>query len=133
MSGAAAARSDRHLRRCPRVPGCCRGMITAELAVSGLVIAVIGVFLAWGVACLMLQIRCVDLAAEVACQAARGDAAQAEKAKRAAPAGTRIEVSREGESVRVRVDLVAQPWTRVLPGIGLHAETTVQAEPGVKS
>lgn len=108
-------------------------MITAELAVSGLVIAVIGVFLAWGVACLMLQIRCVDLAAEVARQAARGDETQAAKAKRAAPAGTRIDVSRIGDEVRVRVDLVAQPWTRVIPGIGLHAEARVQAEPGVKS
>ncbi|MET9493531.1 TadE family type IV pilus minor pilin [Streptomyces sp. NPDC006552] len=82
-----------------------RGMVTAEAAVVLPVLVAFTMGLLWALLAASAQIRCVDAARTgaraVARQEARGPAVDA--ARQAAPRGARVEVSREGDLVRVTV------------------------------
>ena len=78
-----------------------RGMVTAELAVATLAALVIMLLLSWGIYLMVIQVRCIDTAAEVARQAARGDDAAVARARREAPAGARVQIARSDGLVRV--------------------------------
>jgi hypothetical protein len=104
-------------------------MVTAELAVATLAALAMLLLLSWGIYLMVLQIRCVDTAAEVARQAARDDDAAVRRAERDAPAGARVHVARSEGLVRVRVSLTARPLATNLVAVPLQAEAEVVPEP----
>ena len=105
-------------------------MVTAELAVA--ILAALSLFLSlcWGVFLVVQQLRCVDTAAAVARQEARGDRAAAATARAQAPDGARVEVERRSGQVRVRVSLVVRPLAAGRLSVPLSTEAVVVPEPG---
>lgn len=106
-----------------------RGMVTAELAVATLAAMAMLLLLSWGIYLMVMQIRCIDTAAEVARQAARDDDAAVSRAKREAPAGATVHIARSEGVVRVKVSVVTRPLARHLAAVPLHAEAEVVPEP----
>ena len=104
-------------------------MVTAELAVATLAALVVMLLLSWGIYLMVMQVRCIDTAAEVARQAARGDDAAVAVAKREAPAGARVTITRTDGVVRVDVAVVARPLARNLAAVPLRAQAEVVPEP----
>ncbi|MZD08403.1 hypothetical protein GTW43_25480 [Streptomyces sp. SID5785] len=120
-------RSERSAgRRFARGPD--RGFVTAEAAVVLPVLVGFTLALVWALLAVSGQIRCVDAARAGARAAARqepADAAQ-DAARQAAPSGARVDVSREGDLVRVTVSARS-----VGPGplsVDLRAEAVAAAE-----
>ena len=107
-----------------------RGMVTAELAVAILAALSLFLLLCWGIFVVVQQLRCVDTAAAVARQEARGDRAASATARAQAPDGARVVVERRSGQVRVRVSLVVQPFAGGRLSVPLHAEAAVTPEPG---
>jgi hypothetical protein len=85
-------------------------MVTAELAVATLAAGALLAALSWGVFIITLQLRCIDSAAEVARQAARGDTAAVAAAKARAPLGATLEIRRTAELLTVEVVLPVHPF-----------------------
>lgn len=106
-------------------------MVTAELGMASLLLAVAVVVVAWLVAVLGLLISCQNTAWEVARGQARGDQAAVRQATAQAPTGARVDVTRSSGKVTVRVELGAQPWANWLPVVPLSAQAAVLLEPGV--
>lgn len=104
-------------------------MVTAELAVATLAALTILLLLSWGVYLMVMQVRLIDTAAEVARQAARGDAAAVARAEGEAPTGARVSIARSASLVRVEVRLVARPLARNLAAVPLRADAEVVPEP----
>lgn len=92
-------------------------MVTAELAVAIPAVVLVLVACLAGLTAAVAQIRCVDAARLASRAAARGDAAPAvrEEALRAAPAGARVVVARDGSDVVVTVVARTGGWGGVLP------------------
>jgi hypothetical protein len=97
-----------------------RGMVTAELAVAILAAAALLAMLSWGIFLITIQLRCIDVAAAVARQTARGDSAAALAAERGAPPGASVQVRKTATlvTVSVRVRVPAFRWTTGGPGAG---------------
>lgn len=106
-----------------------RGMVTAELAVAILAAFSVFVLLCWGVLLVVMQLRCVDTAAAVARQEARGDRAAAAVARSQAPSGARVRVDRRSGQVVVTVTLTVRPLARGLAAVPLQAQASVVPEP----
>ncbi|MDQ7992535.1 MAG: TadE family type IV pilus minor pilin [Propionicimonas sp.] len=106
-----------------------RGMVTAELAVASLLVAVVVVVVGWLVGVLGLAVRCQDTAWEVARQEARGDREASLRARAGAPPGARVAVARGGDQVQVVVELDAKPWLGWLPAVPLRARAATLSEP----
>lgn len=104
-------------------------MVTAELAVSTLAALAVLTMLCWGIYLVVLQLRCVDTASEVARQAARGDDGGVQRAKRDAPTGARVQVNASQKVTQVQVRLSARPFAQWLVAVPLHAEAEVDTEP----
>lgn len=105
-----------------------RGMVTAELAVGLLAVAVV-ISMAAGLAgVLQLQARCTDAASEIARQAARGDSAAVARASADLPAGAVVERADGDGVVVVTVRLPVRLAN--LPLIELSATARTIAEPG---
>lgn len=109
-----------------------RGMVTAELAVGMLAVLVVTVMMAWCLHLVTRQLLLEDAAAEIARQAARGDLAAVTAARRDAPPGAVIELSREAGSVVARARLSAG-GPEMLPSVELTAVARVLVEPGEAS
>jgi hypothetical protein len=119
-------------------------MVTAELAVATLAAAAVMVMLSWGIFLITIQLRCIDTAAAVARQTARGDSAAVDAAKGRAPRGAVVEVSKTSTLVRVDVRVSVRPfrWTTGagphggrdfgsgLGSVDVHADAQVVPEPG---
>ncbi|WP_120313480.1 TadE family type IV pilus minor pilin [Mycobacterium alsense] len=89
-------------------------------------VAVLALCLA-GVTAVSMQVRCVDAAREAARLAARGDERSAlETARRIAPAGSRVQVRRDGDLLVATV--VAH--SKLLPALDIAARAVSAAEPG---
>ena len=108
-----------------------RGMVTAELAVTTLAAFAVLTMMCWGIYLLVTQLRCVDAAAAVARQAARGDAAAVTKAKAGAPSGSTITIDERSSLLTVAVRVKARPLGRWLPAVPLEAHAQVVPEPTV--
>jgi len=106
-----------------------RGMVTAELAVTILAAFAVLTMMCWGIYVVVTQLRCVDAAAAVARQAARGDDSAVAKAKAAAPSGATITVDRRPNLVTVTVRVEAHPLGRWLASVPLEAHAQVVPEP----
>jgi hypothetical protein len=119
-------------------------MVTAELAVAILAAATVMVMLSWGIFLITIQLRCIDTAAAIARQSARGDTAAVVAARGRAPRGAVVEVSKTPTLVRVdvRVTVRAFRWATVaaasgghdfgsgLGSVDVHADAQVVPEPG---
>jgi hypothetical protein len=106
-----------------------RGMVTAELAVTTLAAFAVLIMMCWGIYLLVTQLRCVDAAAAIARQAARGDTIAVSKAKAAAPAGATIVLEKGLSLVTVTVRVKARPLGRWLVAVPLEARAQVIPEP----
>ena len=104
-------------------------MVTAELAVATLAALALLTMLCWGIYLVVLQMRIIDTAGEVARQAARDDRAGVQRAKRDAPAGARVQVSTGRQLTTVEVRLSARPFARWLVAVPLRARAQVVPEP----
>lgn len=107
-----------------------RGVVTVEFAVAIIAALVTLGMLLWGVFLTVVQIRCVDTAAEVARQAARGDKAAVEAASNDAPQGAQIKITNNGGRIVVEVKVLVEPMAKGLPKVPLHAKAEVLLEPG---
>ncbi len=106
-----------------------RGMVTAELAVTTLAACALLTMMCWGIYLVVTQVRCVDVAAAVARQAARGDAAAMAKAKAGAPPNATIVIDKGPSLVTVTVKVKARPLGRWLVAVPLEARALVIPEP----
>jgi hypothetical protein len=107
-----------------------RGMVTAELAVTTLAAFAVLIMMCWGIYLLVTQLRCVDAAAAIARQTARGDTVAVGKAKAAAPSGATIVINERPSLVTVTVRVKARPLGRWLVAVPLDARAQVIPEPG---
>ncbi len=107
-----------------------RGMVTAELAVATLAATAMMIMLCWGIYLVVMQVRCIDVATEVARQAARGDAAAVRRAEREAPTGSVVSIDRGRSMTVVDVRLSARPFAAWLVAVPLRATAEVVPEPG---
>ena len=105
-------------------------MVTAELAVSTLAAMAMLVLLCWGIYLVVMQLRCIDVATEVARQAARGDDAAVRRAEQQAPDGAVVSVRRGRSITSVVVRLSARPFASWLVPVPLQAKAEVVPEPG---
>jgi hypothetical protein len=85
----------------------------------------------WGIYVVVTQLRCVDAAAAVARQAARGDDSAVAKAKAGAPSGATITIDKRPNMVTVTVRVKAHPLGRCLASVPLEARAQVAPEPSV--
>lgn len=85
-----------------------RGMVTAEIAVGILSLAVLTAIMAFTISLISLRGACADVAAQVARQLARDDQVAAAAAQARAPQGSRVEVRREGSLIIVQVSAEAR-------------------------
>ena len=106
-----------------------RGMVTAELAVTTLAAFAVLTMMCWGISVVVTQLRCVDAAAAVARQAARGDDTAVAKAKAGAPSGAAITIDKRPNLVTVTVRVKAHPLGRGLASVPLEAHAHVVPEP----
>lgn len=120
------------LDRVPRRRGS-RGMVTAELAVSTLAVLAVLTMMCWAIYLVVLQVRCVATAGEVARQAARGDQAAVRRAERNAPSGASVRVKAGRQTTSVVVTVRARPLARWLVAVPLQAEARVATEPDLGS
>ena len=100
-------------------------MAVAPLAAWALLLGML-----WGIYLVVLQLRCVDTAAAVARQAARGDAAGVALARAQAPAGAQVAVVTRAEVVTVSVHLQTRSPAGGLGSVALRAGAQVPREPG---
>ena len=105
-------------------------MVTAELAVATLAATAMMLMLCWGIYLVVMQVRCIDVAAEVARQAARGDTAAVRRAERQAPTGATVSIHRRRSVTTVEVRLSARPFAAWLVAVPLRASAEVEPEPG---
>lgn len=105
-----------------------RGFVTAEAAMALPVLVLFAMALVWALLAACAQIQCVDAARAGARAAARQDPPDAvvAAARRAAPDGARVAVSREGDLVRVVV--TANPPGLEALDIDLSHEAVALAE-----
>lgn len=116
--------SARRMRRCDG-----RGMVTAELAVTILTAFTLLVMMCWGISLVVLQLRCIDTAAAVARQTARGDGAGVNHARSQAPAGAKVTTQLRASVVTVTVRVSARPLADWLVTVPLQARASVVREP----
>ena len=105
-----------------------RGFVTAEAAVVLPVLVTFTLALVWALMAASAQIQCVDAARAGARAMARQDpeGSAVASAKRVAPRGAKVAVSREGDLVRVAVEAAA-PGPGVL-SVRLRADAVALAE-----
>ena len=106
-----------------------RGMVTAELAVTTLAAFAVLIMMCWGIYLVVTQLRCVDAAAAIARQAARGDTTAVDKAKAAAPSGATMVIDKRPSLVTVIVRVKARPLGHWLVAVPLEARAHVIPEP----
>ncbi|MEW2163573.1 TadE family type IV pilus minor pilin [Streptomyces sp. NPDC007084] len=104
------------------------GFVTAEAAVVLPSLVLVGMALVWALLAASAQIQCVDAARAGARAAARQDSPEAvvATARRVAPAGADVTVSREEDLVRVRVG-ARTPGPAAL-SVGVSDEAVALAE-----
>ena len=91
------------------------------------------IMLCWGIYLVVMQVRCIDVATEVARQAARGDAAAVRRAERRRRRARRSPSSEAVRITSVEVRLSARPFAAWLVAVPLRATAEVVPEPGEAS
>jgi hypothetical protein len=104
-------------------------MVTAELAVTTLAAFTLLIMMCWGISLVVIQLRCIDTAAAVARQAARGDQAGVAHATGNAPRGAKVAVQQRPGLITVTVRVAARPLADWLVTVPLQAHAQVVPEP----
>jgi hypothetical protein len=78
------------------------------------------------------KLECVDAARDAALAAARGGDGQS-AGRAGAPAGSRVSVTIERDTVIASVAVIVHPMGRLGPGIVVSGDATAAVEPGVQS
>jgi hypothetical protein len=104
-------------------------MVTVELAVAILAALLFMIMLCWGISLVLVQLRLIDVASEVARQAARGDQVAVARAEGKAPPRSTIRI-RVGQVTQVDIRVEAAPLSQSLPKVPLSARAEVTTEPG---
>lgn len=81
-----------------------------------------------GIACLVLQVRCIDAAREAARLAGRGDLAGARSAAAQLAGDAAVDISADAQRVQVWVS--AKPLGGLLPGVTIGARSIAAVEGG---
>ncbi|MDH6578980.1 TadE family type IV pilus minor pilin [Kitasatospora sp. MAP5-34] len=102
--------------------------MTAETAVALPALVLLSAMLIWGVVTASMQIRCVDAARVGARAAARGDVDAIVLAQQAAPAGAVVQVSQDGDTVRVMVEAVCRGPGRLGAALSVRLSAAAVAE-----
>ena len=110
-----------------------RGAVTAEMALALPVLVSLLLLGIWSIGLVVLNIRCIDAARDVARAVARGESLDQAKAigRRTVPAGT-IVINREASDIQVTVTAIPAhnpPLLGLLSPATLTATATLQAEP----
>ena len=105
------------------------GWVPASRAATTLAAFAVLTMMCWGIYVVVTQLRCVDAAAAVAGQAARGDDSAVVKAKAGAPSGATITIDKRPNLVTVTVRIRAHPLGRWLASVPLEAHAQVVPEP----
>ncbi len=106
-----------------------RGMVSVELAIGVLAMALVALVGAFIISMAVVQGRCGDTAAAVSRQLARGDRQEADRARGTAPRGATVQVTTSGGRVRVTVS-VSERLGRFGP-VRLSSTAEAAVEPGV--
>jgi len=106
-----------------------RGAATAEFAVALPAFVLLLYAGLSSVNAVGTRLACIDAARDGAIAAARGDDGRA-AARRRAPSGADISISRDGDVVVVVVAAVAKPIGGFLPGLPVSSTATALVEPG---
>jgi hypothetical protein len=107
-------------------------MVTAEVAMASLVLvgvlgSAIGIF-----GLVVTQVRCIDAAAEIARQSARGDAVAVSRMTTATPPGAEVTTSRTPtRTVVVTVTAPVRPVRGVPVTVHVVGRAEIPLEPGV--
>ena len=105
-------------------------MVTAELAVTTLSAFTLLMMMCWGISLVVIQLRCIDTAAAVARQAARGDeAGVAHGHGQRSGRERRSRCSERPSLVTVTVRVAARPLADWLVVVPLQARAQVVPEP----
>lgn len=112
-----------------------RGAVTAEMAFALPVLISVLLLGMWSIGLVVLNIRCIDAARDVARATARGESVDQAKAigQHTVPAGT-ITITRDGADIHVTVSTPPAhnpPLLTFITPTRLTATATVQAEPEV--
>jgi hypothetical protein len=102
--------------------------VTAEIALGTLGLAVVIFGLIGLFATVIMQIRCVDAAAEIARQASRGDHVAMAQVQDGLPERAKVTAVNTGDVVHVHVDVPMSPWGQWLPSITVSAEAESRRE-----
>jgi hypothetical protein len=110
-----------------------QGAVTAELAIALPVLLSVLVLGIWSIGLVVLNIRCIDAARDVARAVARGEPSDQAKAigHRTIPSGT-ITITRDASDIHVTVTATSThtpPLLTLLTPTRLTATATLQAEP----
>ncbi len=103
------------------------GFVTVEMAFALLGVAVAVVLAAGLIPLGMTQMRCQDVAAEVARQAARGDLNAVQEITEAFPQGS-VDIGSDAGVVVVDVKVEVRPWGAWLPAITVGAQSKAVSE-----
>ncbi|MFD7153870.1 TadE family type IV pilus minor pilin [Kribbella sp. NPDC059898] len=110
------------------------GAVTAEMALVLPVLVALLVLGIWSVGLVVMNIRCMDAARDVARAVARGDSPEEAEAigRRTVPTGT-ITITRDDSDIQVTVTAEPTqnpPLLTFIAPIQLTAKATIQSEPG---
>jgi Flp pilus assembly protein TadG len=114
-----------------------RGAVTAEVAIALPVLLSLLFIGIWSVGVVIVNIRCIDAARDVARAVARGESLEAAQAigRRTAPSNAAIDIKRAGPDIHVTVTATTHakaPLLAALPAAPVTAEATLQSEPGIQ-
>lgn len=105
-----------------------RGMVTVELAIGLIVVAILAVVAVGVVSLGAQQGAAASAASQIARQQARGDQDAAEEARKELPPGSSVEVNKDNSGVSVAVEVRAPVFK--LGAVPLRAEAFAKWEPG---
>ena len=110
-----------------------RGMVTAEIAISSLVLVAVAAGMVGIFGMILTQIRCTDAASEIARQSARGDQAAADRVSRQLPPGATVATSRPTAGVvKVTVTVAVRPVLPIPITVDLVGQASAALEPGIR-
>lgn len=105
-------------------------MVTIELAMGSLAAVGVLIMMCWVIFVVVQQVRCIDTATEIARQAARGDDAAVQQARKDAPSGAQVKIVDTPNTVRVEVRLTLRPFGDTVGSVDVRADAEAVWEPG---
>ena len=105
-------------------------MVTVEVAFGAVGLAAVLYFLIGCCAIVIVQLRCVDAAGEIARQAARNDQAAITRVVDGLPGDASVTRLDHDQSVRARVEIAFRPWGSWLFPVTVNAEAETRKEAG---